>query len=381
MAGIRGYMPEKFSDNLVQDWKLWRKHFTTVVKLQNLTDEQTRLALVASMSGNARDAVADLGYDQAVNAPDPADAPVVATAAQLLELFEQRFVTAAASEFAISQLEAARQHPQEPLANFHSRLRALWRKAYPDEHSEAQLIRKFQQGCGMLEVRTSISKAKPAAYNDALTAAQDADAVLRMAANADRTRDFAYVHGSAALTGGFNVQPVGSFGSTNAMPQQQQPGVQYAGAFGQPQVAQDNGEPMDLSAMAMKGQKKNTAQATCHFCNQIGHIRPKCELLAKAKIYWDGQEAKSTARRGQNYPSSGRGSRTSYRGGAARGGTSAYRGRGRAQGYGRGGVHGMHEDETAQYNEATGEHDYDPGQDSRHADAEDENQEDFHHGH
>ena len=306
-------MPEKFSDNLVQDWRLWRKHFITIVKLQDLNDEQTRLALVASMTGNVRDAVADLSYDQRVLAPNPANDPVEANAEQLLEIFESRFVTAAASEFAISQLEAARQHPQEPLANFHSRLRSLWRKAYPDDESEAQLLRKFQQGCGMLEIRTSISKAKPTTYADALTAAQDADAVLRLVATADRRQDFAYVQGSATLNGGFAVQQVAGFGAGQAVMQQQTPGAGFNNGhvlqqFGQPAVGNDQGEPMDLSAMNLKQGKKSSAETTCHFCGLQGHIRPKCELLAKAKVYWDGQEAKSAARRGTNYQPQGRGS-------------------------------------------------------------------------
>jgi hypothetical protein len=84
------------------------------------------------------------------------------------------FLPAAASATAQTRYDQAQQLPKETVLAFHSRLKALYNRAYPANQNEMALVRKFISSLrGGNSVKGEIMRAKPRTYQAALEAAME----------------------------------------------------------------------------------------------------------------------------------------------------------------------------------------------------------------
>jgi len=158
-----------FSNEADEDFLVFRHHIDKVIRLNQYTDEQARLALASAMKGRAAAAVMDI---------DPLDQN--ATYPLLMGAYESRFLPAASSQMARMKFDAAKQGQQEIVLDYHARLRSLFNKAYPQATDEVILIRRFSLGLRRKEVRTQVMRGQPKTYAEALELAQNETSVLQM---------------------------------------------------------------------------------------------------------------------------------------------------------------------------------------------------------
>lgn len=79
-----------------------------------------------------------------------------------------------------AEFEQARQTPQEKLMDWHGRLRAIFIRAYPNRNAanDDQLICAFISGIADPAIKMFILEGAPNTYIDALTWAQNKEAML-----------------------------------------------------------------------------------------------------------------------------------------------------------------------------------------------------------
>ncbi len=225
----------KFANDGTETWLMWKNHFTNTARLNGFTDLETRLALKGAMAGNAALITMDIDPDANINGNAP-------TAEAMLNLFQAKFLPAAASQIAINKFQQARQGTTESLLAFHGRLRAIHGEAYPNAVDQTNLIERFTQGIRRDVIRAAVYRAKVQNYDDALTAAQDETAVMQL---------------TKITTLG--AAPMG------------------------------DAEPMEIGAMQPTGRSappktQNGGNSdTCHFCQKKGHWKKDCNLLKRAK--------------------------------------------------------------------------------------------------
>lgn len=153
-----------------EEWLLWRKHFENVAKLNGWSVTQSKLALAASLTGQASAAVQDITTDDDSQ-----------TLQQVLAAYEARFLPPSASQLARMTFDSARQIPGEDLLTYHSRLRTLWSRAYPTVADPTPLIRKFALGLQKAAVRLQTLRSAPTTYDSALQQALNEEAVQGVA--------------------------------------------------------------------------------------------------------------------------------------------------------------------------------------------------------
>ena len=231
---------EKYGNESSDDWLVFKHHIETVCRLNGYNDLQSRLALAASMTGKAALATLDINPRQRVDGVD-------ITFTQLLALFEARFLPGSASQMARIRFDAARQGPNEAVLEFHSRLRALHNKAYPNANDDVNLIRKFTMGLRRKELRMQVMRSNPDTYANALELAQNEASVLQMVKVTEL---------GASLT---------------------------------------NEEPMEIGSLEEPQQRTGD----CHFCESNGHWKRDCPLWKKAQQLLKGGRQGSNGRPNQ----------------------------------------------------------------------------------
>lgn len=147
------------------DWMTWRYGFVRAVRTNNWNEETALNALAASMAGVAAQTVMDLTPENFAYLGD------------LLDAYEARFMPPAASQLARSDFDCARQKKGETVSSWHSRLRALFRRAYPGQPGEVHLIRRFTLGLLSHAIQRQVLRENPANYLHALDIAQNEQAV------------------------------------------------------------------------------------------------------------------------------------------------------------------------------------------------------------
>src|SRR5210317_2207425 len=118
------------------DWREWRENFTFDLEIMGdlWSEQRKRLELASAMMGPAKAVVRDI---EVLPPRPPAPAAGQAAAnwnippvAELLDLYEARFIPDAGSELLRAQVKMARQQEGESILQWHSRLRGLWQRAY-----------------------------------------------------------------------------------------------------------------------------------------------------------------------------------------------------------------------------------------------------------
>ena len=202
------------------EWTIWRRHFGIVADINGWNAQRRRQEIAAAMGGTAAQYVQDIPLNEG---PDPNNAN------GLLDAYEARFVPQAASDIARDNFKKAKQDEAEDITKWHSRLRHLYQRAYPnmpaqDVLASRDLIDAFVYGLADAQVRARTADKAPEDYNGALTTASNMTAVERRL-NAN---------------------------------------------FDQPQIKQEQ-----INAMS------DTSRIVCHHCKKRGHMKRDCRQLAR----------------------------------------------------------------------------------------------------
>lgn len=141
-----------------EDWISFRDKFLTAVELNNYNDQQAKLGLKLCMKNSASRAVATIDHRNTLE--DIED---------VLTKYDALFMPPAASDLAINKFQQAKQQGQETLLQFHSRVAALFLRAYPDlQHTPALAIRVFGDGIRRLKVQEAVIRAGAKTMAEAL---------------------------------------------------------------------------------------------------------------------------------------------------------------------------------------------------------------------
>ena len=238
------------------DWNTYKRHFGHMILLHHLDEEEAKLTLAANMKGKAAAITADIAlegksYDQLETA------------------YEDRFLPPQASAAAMVQFENASQRPSEDVLGYHTRLRTLWRRAYPTSVEEHSLIQRFVAGIRKGEVRRAIRRARPANYNDALREALNEDSVFY----ADR-RGEGYGQGDAD-----EPMDINALGRPRRQWNQGGRGAPPAPA------ADGRGRAFGGGGPGRRPGATAASKDPCHFCDKEGHWKGECPMLQKARRF------------------------------------------------------------------------------------------------
>ena len=218
--------PPKFGNTKGEEWFAFRQLFEQIAVLNRYDDASARLTLATCMSGTAVFATTEI--NPRANNLDLAG---------MLNLYEGKFMSAPASELARMEFEGAHQRAKESEIVWHSRLRTLHTRAYPNVQDPMQMLRKFHMGLRNQEMKTHVYRARPATYDEALEAAQNERACQIL---------------SKATKGGANV---------------------FLGG-------KDIEDLMDIDSIAAF---LDPNKAECFECHQVGHIKKFCPELKKKR--------------------------------------------------------------------------------------------------
>lgn len=164
------------------EFRTWRDNFETVTAINGWDQLRAKREIKAAMLKEAAALTRDI--DIQVDDDD-------FTADQLLDAYEARFISPAASALAITEFQSAKQEAAETAVKFHSRLRGLFARAYPHHVDGANvnvdLISAFTQKLKHPETMMFCLTQAPATYAAALTLAQQHESALIRRKNASRT--------------------------------------------------------------------------------------------------------------------------------------------------------------------------------------------------
>ena len=171
-SSLKEHESAKLSDTNPENWLTFKDNFLTTAALNEWKGERAKLKLKAAMRDEAAKAVQHIRF------------PPSWTLQQALAAYEEVFVHPAGVELAQAELEKARKKSDETLLTFHTRLRYLFLRAYPNENPETSKKLKdlFATQLGSLamskELRTSPSY-RQESYTLLLTRAQDVEATFK----------------------------------------------------------------------------------------------------------------------------------------------------------------------------------------------------------
>lgn len=151
-----------FSSALPTDWRTWRRNFETISVINNWDDERSRREAAAAMEGTAALSVQDIDHEAA------------ADIATLLDLYQSRFIPEAAGKLARAEFNAAGQKPTETIIQWHTRLRELFCRAYPNREidDDEAAIDQFVNNLLDTSIQSFVLDQAPDTYAEALNVAQ-----------------------------------------------------------------------------------------------------------------------------------------------------------------------------------------------------------------
>lgn len=149
-------------------WTDFRVHFITVMQTTGWNDLRARRQLKIAMKGEAATMVNDLTVEGHNNIQ------------AMLNAFEQRFLPAAEGNLIRAEFRAARQQPNETLLKFHTRIRTLFVRAYPNDPvaNNRHLIDTFVAGLADPAIKMHTLDQTPNTFAEALIHAQTKEANL-----------------------------------------------------------------------------------------------------------------------------------------------------------------------------------------------------------
>ena len=210
-----------YSGSGKESWRNFRNSFEALKEFNNWTDTQLKWALRHSVTGSAADAVEDI---------HPHKHPDFKS---MLDAYEARFMPKAYSSLVRSAVESCRQRATESILSYHSRLRALYNRAYPGvKNDNIHMIETFIKGLRNKSVQQYVQRSRPETYSAALESALNEAAILDKS-ECEKSSEFSrYAHATGSVL-----------------------------------------ESEGVSAMNLK----------CYFCSKPGHLKRDCKLLAMTR--------------------------------------------------------------------------------------------------
>ncbi len=294
-----GRRTEPFSSGDGAEWLGWRQNFTITAAINGWDNRRQRREIAVAMTGAAKQYVADIPVGDGLPAGLAAGAaiPDAQDATLLLNLYEQRFLPAAASDIARVTFRQASQKEDEPILAWSSRLRLLHTRAYPnmpaaDQETNLDLIEAFVVRLNNKVTADRVWNRRPNTYTLALQYANDAHA------------------GQKILNQAVPPQP------------KDEPGLFFVGQGGQEE--QEDGGAAGVGAARRRG-----AGGRCFGCDKSGHQVRDCPLLrnllhGRGKGGGRGRGRGGGGGRARGRDAGGRGGRGA-KGGGGRGGQRNFR--------------------------------------------------------
>ena len=148
------------------EWRVWRRNFVTIIAINEWADLRARRELASAMEGAASRAVSDL------------DVTTFANVTLTLDAYEERFIPRAAAQLARAEFDRARQASNETVLQWHTRLREIFSRAYPERvaTNDRPLIDKFTIGLVDSALARHMLDHQPASFSQALQTAQSKQA-------------------------------------------------------------------------------------------------------------------------------------------------------------------------------------------------------------
>lgn len=215
------------------EWETWRANFILAAGTNEWGNARCRREIGGSMIGAAKEATKDIPLGLDVVAP-----AVVADAVLLLDAYQARFAPAAGADYARACMKEARQKEGEEMLKWHSRMRGLFTRAYPNMQEaellqHRDLIEYFVLGLRSKEVKKATFTHRPLTYQAAFD-----EAANQMAAK-------------VALDKDESKHPT------------------------------DHSQSHSLFAMGRGDSGKANKPGNCHFCGKKGHYKYECKSYAR----------------------------------------------------------------------------------------------------
>jgi hypothetical protein len=163
-VGGGGHKTSKFLSAEGTEWRIWQRNFEQTIQINAWPNERCQREAAAAMESTAAEFTSDIpGFAQGRNIND------------MLNLYEARFLPAAAGQLAAAQFQTAAQMDGEQIAVWHARLRTIFERAFPgkDIQNSRLLINKFVLKLSDSDIRQWTHQANPDTYNAAMTAASN----------------------------------------------------------------------------------------------------------------------------------------------------------------------------------------------------------------
>ena len=287
-GGNAGQQTSAFKSLSAAEWHIWRRNFTVIAEIHSWSDLRCRREAKACMQGDAAHKVGDIDADP------PGMAPGQFTINHLLDAYEARFVVAADSVAAKAEFQTATQRPDEDALQWHSRLRQLFVRAYPNDDRElSDHIRdRFLQGLQDTTVAFEVHKLSPTSFSDALAKVQRHMASMAI----------------------FNKKP-----TINAIETPPTPAPEINNlSVEQPKPQNSRGRGGRGGRGGQRGRGRGKG---CWYCQEKGHIRRDYKQYKEDAQYWQGQfnQRGGRGRGGRGQDGRGRGRGATSRGGSTRG--------------------------------------------------------------
>lgn len=233
-----GMQLQTFTSGDSVEWRDFKTHFVTLCEHHEWPDLTRRRQLKAAMTKDAAARVRDIEVDTYNNIDD------------MLNAFESRFVPQAEAMIVKAEFDQARQNPTERLMDWHSRLRAIFIRAYPNRNAanDDQLIRTFIAGLNDPAIKMFVLEGAPETYVAALTRAQNKEAMLLTVKNMGQMN-----------LGGNRRGHINQIGMDEAI------SIEDA-----------------INAFVQQGDGK---RGICFFCRKPGHFVKDCIILKRAEVF------------------------------------------------------------------------------------------------
>jgi hypothetical protein len=178
VGGGGGHKTAKFKSSKGTEWRIRRRNFEQTVQINGWANERQQREAAAAMEVTAAKFMSNIPAYVAGRA-----------IADMLALYESRFLPAAAGQLGAAQFQTAAQMDSEQIAVWHARLRNIFERAFPGENIQGSrlLINKFVLKLADFNIRQWTHRANPATYNAAMTAASNEAASQSILAHEART--------------------------------------------------------------------------------------------------------------------------------------------------------------------------------------------------